>query len=297
MKTRILLEGVMPHRALNRLQRLGIAVERVKKRKKNQIVFTCSEKDSEKVFAIYPNVCYNERGNVAYTATKLPPRGLGGVWNILKKRLGLCLGALLFVGGTLYADGLVLSVEIVGETAYKSEILGVLEEGGVKRFAPYRGANEDLICSRILALPSVSFCSVQKQGTRLVVEVVQSSFATDERKQTQLIAPVDGILTELTVLSGTALRVVGDRVQAGEAVVIPTQTSGEDGYAVARACVLCTYERVYEGVTESEAKARTYFEIFLCEEPITVQALTVTTEGETVTVRAEYERIFYVNYD
>ena len=297
MKTRILLEGVMPHRALNRLQRLGIAVERVKKRKKNQIVFTTSEKDSEKVFAIYPSVCYNERGSVAYVTKKLPPRGLGGIWNCLKKRIGLFLGGLLFLCGTLYADGLVLSVEIVGETAYEGEILDFLEEGGVKRFAPYRQEKEDLITSRILALPSVSFCSLRKSGTRLIVEVVQSSFSQQRTRVTQLISPVTGVIEELTVLSGVALVRIGDGVKSGEAIVTPMETQANDGFAVARACISCVYERTFACVTEAEAKARCYLEIGLDEAHVALQTLTVETDGENVIVRANYRRIVCVNYD
>jgi hypothetical protein len=297
MKTRILLEGTMPHRALNRLQRLGIAVEGVKKRKKNQIVFTTSEKDSEKVFAIYPSVCYNERGSVAYTAKKLPTRGLVGVLDKIRKRIGLLLGGLLFLGGTLYADGLVLSVEIVGETQYEGEILDLLEEGGVKRFTRYRNEKEDLICSRILALPSVSFCSLKKSGTRLIVEVVQSSFAAEQTRTMQLVSPVEGVIVELTVLSGKALLAVGDQVAAGEVIVAPTVTGGQGGVAVARACVLCTYVCTLEDATEEEAKARCYLEISLCEEPVTIDTLTVERDGRFTIVRADYRRIVCVNYD
>ena len=59
LKETLLLEGLMPERALLRLRREGIAVYDAKKIEKNQILFRIKRKDSEKVFAIYPNVCYN----------------------------------------------------------------------------------------------------------------------------------------------------------------------------------------------------------------------------------------------
>ena len=59
LKEILLLEGLMPERALLRLRREGIAVYDAKKIEKNQILFRIKRKDSEKVFAIYPNVCYN----------------------------------------------------------------------------------------------------------------------------------------------------------------------------------------------------------------------------------------------
>ena len=58
-KEKILLEGLMPERALLRLRRAGIAVYNVQKIKKNRIVFLIKKKDSEKVFAIYPKMCYS----------------------------------------------------------------------------------------------------------------------------------------------------------------------------------------------------------------------------------------------
>ena len=59
MTERVLIEGMMPYRALNRLRREGICLKNVQKVQKNQILFTVDRKDIEKIFAIYPNVCYN----------------------------------------------------------------------------------------------------------------------------------------------------------------------------------------------------------------------------------------------
>ena len=297
MKTRILLEGAMPQRALNRLGRLGIAVENVKKRKKNQIVFTVSENDSEKIFAIYPSVCYNERGSVAYTAQKLPPRGLERLWKLCKQRIGLLLGAVIFLTATLCLDGFVLSVHVVGETKYEAEIYAVLEEGGVHCFAPYRTGKEDWITARILSLPSISFCSVRKSGTRLIVEVVESSLATPGERQTHLTFPIDGTIKELTVLSGEPRFAVGEFVPAGEIVVAPRRADGENGAAVARACVVCVYERTFTGVDEAQAKAQAYLDTYALEEPVTLCEFSCTAEGDALVVRATYERIFCVNYE
>ena len=56
---KIIIEGIMPERALSKLQREGICVYHAKKLKKNQILLSVKKKDTEKVFAICPNVCYN----------------------------------------------------------------------------------------------------------------------------------------------------------------------------------------------------------------------------------------------
>ena len=75
-RERILLEGIMPERALLRLRREQIPLYDVKKVQKTQILFSISKKDSEKVFAIYPNVCYN---NTIYSPFVLKKVGESGL--------------------------------------------------------------------------------------------------------------------------------------------------------------------------------------------------------------------------
>lgn len=68
---KIVIEGIMPERALSKLQREGICVYHAKKLKKNQILLSVKKKDTEKVFAICPNVCYNVSVYSPYTAKRV----------------------------------------------------------------------------------------------------------------------------------------------------------------------------------------------------------------------------------
>ena len=70
-RQRLLIEGIMPERALLRLRREKIAVYNVKKRGKTQILLSVKRKDTQKVFAIYPNVCYNDNAYSPYSVKKL----------------------------------------------------------------------------------------------------------------------------------------------------------------------------------------------------------------------------------
>ena len=97
MTERVLIEGMMPYRALNRLRREGICLKNVQKAQKNQIICTVDRKDIEKIFASYPNVCYNSDKYAPYTARILPPTGRRKGWDLLKKRAGLWLGGVLFL--------------------------------------------------------------------------------------------------------------------------------------------------------------------------------------------------------
>ena len=181
MNARILIEGMMPYRALNRLQREGICIKNAKKRKKNQIICVIDAKDCEKVFAIYPNVCYNNGKYTPYTVRLLPAFGWQRLWLAVKNRLGLFVGAALFVAMTVYSDRLILDVEVAGEAAYAESVTGILAKNGVKKWGRYPEEKTDWLTAEILRLDGVGFCSIKKVGSTLVVDVRSAPFAESER--------------------------------------------------------------------------------------------------------------------
>ena len=98
LKDRLQIEGIMPERALLRLKRAGIGIYNAKKVEKNKILLSVKRKDTEKVFAIYPNVCYNIGAYSPYTVTKMGAVGIGKLLETAKKRMGLLLGIPLYCG-------------------------------------------------------------------------------------------------------------------------------------------------------------------------------------------------------
>ena len=180
MKRRVILEGKMPYRALNRLRREGIAVENVQISTKNSILFCVDAKDVEKIFAIYPNMCYNGSKYTVYTARVLPSVGWQKTWENLQKRIGLLLGCLLFLALTAFSDRLVLRIEVVGSTQYSSAVTEVLQKHGVLPFREYPFERSDLVTAEILRIDGVGFCSVQKVGSTLLVEVQSFPFADEK---------------------------------------------------------------------------------------------------------------------
>lgn len=180
MTERVLIEGMMPYRALNRLRREGIYLKNAQKVQKNQIIFTVDRKDIEKIFAIYPNVCYNSDRYAPYTVRILPPRGAQKAWALLKKRAGLWLGGLLFLVLTLLSDTLVLRIQVSGETAYTQAVEEILHRHGIERYKPYTSKQVDLVSADILRLDGVGFCSLKKVGSTLVVEVQTAPFTKEK---------------------------------------------------------------------------------------------------------------------
>jgi len=87
------------------------------------------------------------------------------------------VGGLLFLALTSFSDRLVLRVEVVGATQYSSAVTEVLQKHGVLPFREYPFERSDLVTAEILRIDGVGFCSVQKVGSTLLVEVQSFPFA------------------------------------------------------------------------------------------------------------------------
>ena len=261
LKERILLEGVMPERALLRLRRAGIAIFDAKKTQKDQILFSVRKKDAEKVFAVYPNRQGFGNGSV-YRA-----KGLGGVGfakslDFFKKRIGLFLGAVFCLIVALATNPFVFSIETLGADGYKREILSVLDEAGIRPFARYNEREIDGVCAKLLALDGVEYCSVKKTGGRVVVEMRESPFQTRKTNRKQMTANHTGEIVAMTVLRGTPLKKIGEKTTAGE-ILVDNCFYTEDGGQVrveiiARVRIACAWEGSVEAESAEEAFAKAY---------------------------------------
>lgn len=299
LRERVSLTGIMPERALVKLKRAGIVVENVQKPQKNQLLFTVKRKDIEKVFAIYPDVCYNIDGYSPYTAKRLGGVGAARVVDFFKKRVGFFLGILLFCAFTLFADSFVFGVEIVGSNVYAREAYAYLEEVGVKPFSPYKTGVEKDVCAKLLALDGVEYCSVQKRGGYVRVEIRTSPYLVKQAQAGDMIANRTGVITSIAVLKGTPLKKAGERVTAGETLVggyFATE-SGErkETFVSARVKLVCEYEKLFVDVDGETAFAQAYLELGLGEADEIVRAQTWETDGGTF-VRMEYSAIVTMNF-
>ena len=300
-RVQIAIDGIMPQRALLKLKRAQIPLYDVKKPQKNRILFSTRKKDGEKVFAIFPNVCYNSSVSSPYVAQRVGEKGLGKVVKKLKSRIGLLLGGLLFCMATLAADAFVFGVEFVGSTVYAREAQIALEQNGIRLFRPYAKGNEDLVCAQLLQCSGVSFCSVQKRGMRVRVEVQLSPFTDVILTQGDMFIAYTGTLKALTVLKGTPLKKVGDSVQSGEKIV-GAWMAGENEQTksvpvIARAAVACTYENEVQAEDKQSAFATAYLSLGLTDTDTIQTAVIVPTEQEnTFHVKIQFTVIRTMNF-
>ncbi|MBQ8320668.1 MAG: sporulation protein YqfD [Clostridia bacterium] len=288
MKERILLLGVMPERALGRLARGGIAVEKVERLSKDRTRFLVDAKDAERVLALYPE----HAPLAAYAAKSEGKVGLGRVKERLRSRVGVLLGGLVFLAGTAFADTLVLKIEVKTDTPLKTEISRLLDENGVRLFSPYDEKNADLLAARILALEGVGHCTVKKVGSVFSVEAYAAPFIKETQREKRLVADRSGTLLSLVVLRGEGYFKAGDAVEAGFVLA----GGGESGYAAARACLSCTYENSFSGISGEEAFAKCLLAIGYGKEQVKILKKQIDTEEDTVFLKVEYEYVFSVNF-
>ena len=288
----------MPQRALLRLKRAKIDLYRVKKIKKNQILFSVSQKDSEKVFAIYPNVCYNISVYSPFTVKKIGVEGPARYFEKVKRRIGLLLGAFLCAAMLFYADRLVFAVQLTGSRVYEREVKIALESVGIKPFAPFQERESDLVCAQILGLDGVEFCSVKKNGFFVEVDVRCSPFEEKRMQTGTLKATRDGKLLELTVVKGEPKKKVGDIVQTGELLVDNLLITEDGGQVrvetVARAQIGCVFEGDFAVETAEEAFALAYLQLCLSDQDTITQS-TVEQEFNLFHVKVEYIILLSMN--
>ena len=292
-----ILEGQLPERALLRLRRAQVSLYFVKKIEKNRILFHVNSKDSEKVFAIFRNVCYNSNVYTPYTVKSL---GAVGAWKYIervKRRVGFLLGGLLCVFLLGVSQPLVLSVDTVGTDVYERGIRMTLEEAGITPFAPYKKGREDWVIAKLLTLPDVEYVSLKKVGYRLLVETRLSPFPSLEKEKGEMYADHSGTLVGITVMRGTPLKKIGDFVKAGESIVsdrIEVEGGGQVRVEIiARVRIACTHEGIYPVETEEEAFAKAY--LALGEEVKIIQKRIEKQEGGFY-VKLQYEVVESKNF-
>lgn len=259
----ISIEGAFPERALVRLRKAEISVYKAKKTQKNRLEMLVKRKDIEKVFAIFPNVCYNSGANTLYSVQKRGARGFAKVVDFIRTRWGFVVGALVFAGLSAYADSFVLGIDFSVSDAYAREARVALAEYGIKPFTRYKAGNEDVISAKLLRLGDMEFCSIKRVGHRVVVEMRLGNERIQTYVQGDMVAERSGEIVALTVLKGTPLKKVGDSVTAGERLAgayFETETERIQTLCVARVTLACKYEAVVVAEDSESAFAKAYLE-------------------------------------
>lgn len=200
--------------------RADIPVYRIKKRGA-KLHINVKREYIEKVFAIFARPCYNMRIRRKSKSMRFAA--------FVKRRLGLFIGAAVFIAATVFSQSIVFKIKITGSGSFlKPQVLAAADECGVKEWSLCKGADTPLLQAKILALPGVNFCSVQRDGAYLIIDV-----QTEESEYAPVVgeplrASVDGVIRKIVTVCGTQLKNEGESVKKGE-TLIGTYTLSESG--------------------------------------------------------------------
>lgn len=246
---------------LRKLKKAKIAVFDCKK-EGAAFIFEVQDKDTEKVFAIFDKPCYN-----IIVIRKSRKRS---VLNFLAKRAGLVAGAAAFVCAAIAANSFVLKIEVSGSGSYlEPEVRKIVYDEGAGEFKPFSAFNTPVATGRILALPQVTFCNIEKKGSVLIVDVQvdEEHYGTADKKP--LVSDCNGVVRNIVAVCGTAAVNVGDSVKKGDALIYAHMLSGEeviDCLAAGFAEIECAGHKEYFAEAENEQSLKEAFSSILLEE-------------------------------
>lgn len=277
-----------PMQALQKLHRAKIPVIRLHAEGR-YTVFSVPDNYRKKVFAIFAHSCYN--------ISIIKDSIMGKVRFFAQMRFGCLIGVALFLGVILLADSFILRVEVNGSGAYlQDKIITLLAQNGVKQYGVYRGV-PPLLNAKLLNLPSVQFCTVQKKGSVLVVQV--EVCPQPPTTATELYCDRSGQISQMLVLQGDCSLTVGDSVQKGQLLLAPTSpTEVCVGYFV------IDYQGEFaikqDGISDQNAQTSlSVIPLYAGEDTVVSRSYTATTtpEGAIYTIRYQARHTLAIHID
>lgn len=223
---------------IGRIKRANLTILRFE-RKEDESILILPHFECKKLFAICKDLCYNIiingkniGGEFRKNRITLTHVGHGGVLSplySLYKRKGFLAGIAIFVAFAIFLNGRLLGYSF-GEVPIeaKSGIIRSLQTGGANKGVSFSSLNYGELQNKIVEdNPNISFASVYKRGSFLVVEVITAQNPPSPIECKDILASEDGVVEKIVVLRGTALVAVGDEVKKGQPLVGAYYLAGE----------------------------------------------------------------------
>lgn len=205
--------------ALKKLKKAEIGVYDCKKQGA-RFIFSVKDKQVKKVFAIFENPCYN-----------ICVAGESKRESFFKKaivRAGLIAGAAAFCVIAALSNAFVLKISVTGSGKYlEPEIRSIVTELGAGEYKTCRNFDYPAATGRILSLPQVTFCNIQKRGSVLIIDVQVDSENNQTQSHKALKSDIAGVVKTVVAICGTAEVKAGDTVKKGDVLISPKTLAGE----------------------------------------------------------------------
>ncbi len=232
--------------ALKKLKNAKIGVYNCKK-DGARFIFSIKSKDVKKVFAIFSKPCYN----ISMQASRQKR-----LLNLALNRIGLLAGALMFLIITAVSNLFIFRIEVGGSGSYLgTEVRRIIYEAGFSEFQAFRKFDAPSATGKILSLPSVTFCNIEKRGSTLYIDVEVDEVHGGRVSYKPLLSDRDGTVRNVIVVCGTPAVENGSKVYKGDTLIYPYTVLNEEKVdCVAVGYVELECKGVYEYCTESESE-------------------------------------------
>lgn len=269
--------------ALKKLKNAKVGVYNCKK-DGARFIFSIKDKDLKKVFAIFSKPCYN----ISVQQSRRQ--------NLLSRavaRIGLIVGAILCILIAAISNLFIFKIEVSGSGSYLyADVKRIVYEQGFSEFKVYRGFDVPAAESKILALPQVTFCNIEKHGSVLKIDVQVDEELNNTAKLTSLVCVHDGVVKNIVTICGTAAVSVNSSVKKGDTLIHAYTVVGEeraDCIAVGYAEIECKGSYEYSAAAESDSALKAaYSKANLYAENIISRTHTVKTVDGGVVYLIEF---------
>lgn len=270
--------------ALKKLKRAEIGVYDCKK-EGARFIFSVKDKQLKKAFAIFKKPCYN----IVVASQSRRKRLL----NTLTCRAGLIAGAFVIAVAAAISNLFVFKITVGGSGSYLSpEVKRIIYESGVKEFKPFSGLDIPAATGKILALPQVTFCNIEKRGSVLHVDVRVDEEHGAAADRQSLVADRDGVVRSVSAICGTAEVASGSAVKRGDTLIAAYTTAGEktiDCLAVGFVELECSGKLEYFAYAESDESLKAaYSSVRLHADNVISRSHTVAPADGGVTYIIEF---------
>lgn len=217
------IKGLNLDRLIETFKKRGIVLYNVRKLSNKKLQFTSNSSDSEKIFAISKELCYNIK--------KLGHSGKFYPLVFLARNLGILIGAVVFIVGGYVNNDYILGISYTGSaTEYRREVEEFLKDKGITTFTKFSAFNNKVLASEIMGnSPHFSFVSCEKRGNWLQIDLAiqEEGKGGLTGKQGDLYSTFSGEIEEIKVYRGRAMVSAGDSVKKGDLLVSSTVTVGD----------------------------------------------------------------------
>lgn len=198
-------------------------------------------------------------------------------------RYALIAGVLISCALTYVYSTLVAEVEIHGNALVSEEVIAAAVSEYVETPRLFAYPDLESIEKAVLRCDGVAYAKVVREGKRIVVEIVEElpeTEITDTQNPIPVLARESGVITRIVTLRGTAEVECGDTVKAGDVLIAPYVSAGENDPVPVRAM----------GIVEAKVTRVEQLE-YADEETFTLRAATdiEARKNEFCASLAEYE--------